>query len=216
MGGCWSQQSIDSESMKAEFDASSAVERSEGNDLVQSNLGPVPAQVGSSEYVGAYMPNDVAHENVVESKEQVSNYQVEQPLPPVTSDVHYDHLYDNEIVLIPQENTVNVNVDQPIYQQTFVEQPMVEQTPNNQISDDQPVHPVSSYDQAVLPAQSSAKQVVDVTENVQILGTQQAEHNDLSIVFEGRTYGRRVFDPNLNEYVYVEEDDQQPQGGLVM
>jgi len=160
----------------------------------------------------------------------VSNNQVEEAMPAVSSDVNYDYQNYNEAVLdLPIETTVNTTVDESLYQpfeehlidqqavnnQIIEEQPVVE-TVHNQIFEEQPVLPISFGDQAVLPAQSSHTPAsVEVDENIQVVGT-QPPGQDLGVVFEGRTYRTRVFDPNLKEYVYVGGDYVEPRGGIVM
>jgi len=301
MGGCFSQKRTDNvEAMSAEIDVSTAVERSAVNDLIQNGAEQVPAQGGSSEYVGAFMLNDTAQKHAVEPTVPVSNNQTEQPLPyvssdvyqnrseqivdvpaeiavktsvdqprnqifeeqpmvqqpvynqvieeqpvrlpvpynqiertlpPVTSVVQHDYQHGNEPVFdVPIAAKVKTIVDQPLYHpseahpmvertsrnQIMEEQPVMEHTARNQIYEEQPVHPAISGGHAVLPAQQSETQAsVDVKENALISETQQPVH-DLGVVFGGVTYRTRVFDPNLNEYVYVKGDDLQPRGGLVM
>jgi len=285
MGGCWSQ-SIDSEAMAAEIDCSSAKERSAEDELVQNNVGQVQAQGGSSEYIGAFIQNDMEQQNAVEPTLPVSNNQTVQPLPHDSSDIHQNRSEKTDDV--PVENTVKTSVDQPLYQileeqqmveqpvhshiieeepltlpgpnnlmqkalppissavrydyqngnelafddvpvkttvetivdepvwQSFQEQPVIRQSVPNQIYQEHPVHPLSEGDHAVLPRQPCETQAsLEVKENVQVVAMQQAGH-DLGVVFEGRTYCTRVFDPNLNEYVYVGGDELRPRGGLVM
>jgi len=192
---------------------SSEHEQYAGNDLLPNNAGPVPAQAGSSEYVGTYMQTEHANQNY-----GVSTNQTEQPLPPVSSDVHNDYQNGNKQVFdVPQENTRYKIVDQPAHQQTFEEQPMIDHTVPQQAFEEQPVHPVTLDDQVVLPTQSWAHQApVEVKDNVQGADIQQDGYSDLGVMFEGNTYGKRVFDENLNQYVYVQEDSLQPRGGLVM
>jgi len=297
MGGCRSR-SIDSEAMAADIDYSSAEERSAGNQLAQNNAGQVPAQGGSSEYIGAFMRDDMAQQNAVEPTSQDNNNQTVQPVPRVSSDFQHKRSEITADVLV--ENMAKASVDQPL-NQIFGEQPMVEQAvhnqvieeqpvtlpvPNNQIQktlpissvvqygyqnvkepvfdvpvettvktldepghktfeensivertshdqiieqqpvyrqtvpnqiyEEHPVHPLSPGDHAVLPEHPYATQAsTEVKGNVQVVETQQAGH-DLGVVFEGRTYRTRVFDPNLNEYVYVGGNDLRPRGGLVM
>lgn len=297
MGGCWSQ-SIDSEAMAAETDLISAEERSAGNELVQNKAGQFPAQGGSSEYIGAFVRNDMVQENAVPSTLLDSNNQTVQPLPrvsdvdqnrseltvdvplentvktsvqpshqnieeqpmveqtfhnniieeqpvtlpalhnqmqetlpPVSSAVYYDYQNDKEPVFnVPVGTTVNTIVNEPVYQhfpktsivehtlsdQIIEEQPVIRQAVPNQIYKEHLVHPLSPSDNAVLPRElCENKASLEVKENVQVVETQQAGH-DLGVVFEGRIYRTRVFDPNLKEYVYVGRDDLQPRGGLVM
>jgi len=283
MGGCWSQ-SIDREAMGAEIDDSFAKERSAGNELVQNHAGQVPTQGGSSEYIGAFIRNDMGQQNAVEPTLSVSNNQTVKPLLSVSSDVYQN---SETTVGVPVENMVKASIDQPL-NQIFEEQPMVEQTVHNHITKEEPatlpitnnqmqktvppdssavnydyqngnelafdvpvkttvktivdepvyqpleeqhvirqrepnqiyeehsVHPLSQGDHSVLPTQPcKTRASLEVEENVQVVETQEAGH-DLGVVFEGRTYRTRVFDPNLNEYVYVGGDDLQPRGGLVM
>jgi len=310
MGACWSHESIENESMLAELDSCSVVERSAGDEVVQNLPGGAPAPGGSLEYVGAYVGDDTAHKNTVEpmlpvsndqpeqsvlrvspnvdqnSTEQifdfpienigstnldqpiiyqtveeqpvaqeteyqileeqpvpeyqtleeqpvmlpVSNNQVEEAMPAVSSDVNYDNQNYNEAVLgVPTETTGETIAEEPLYQpfeehlmdqrtlnnQIIEEQPVIE-TVHNQIFEEQLVHPISFGDQAVLPAQSSETPAsVEVHEDIQVVGT-QPPGQDLGVVFEGRTYRTRVFDPNLKEYVYVVGDYVEPRGGLVM
>lgn len=315
MGGCYSQQSIDGEAMLAEIESGSVEEQSAGDEVVQNISGQVPAQGGSSEYVGAYVGNDMTQQGTLEPTLPVSNnqmdepvlrvspqnsnepifdapientgttsvdqpiiyqtfeeqpvvertfeeqpvtvpvsgyqieetlppvsgYQVEETLPPVSSDVHYG--YQEAVFEVPIKTTVKTIVDEPVYQ-SFQENPMVEQTFHNQIIEEQPVidqtvhnqiigeepvtdqtvhqifeeqpvNPISSGDHGFLPAPSSETvAVAEVNEDIQVVETQPLEH-DLGIVFEGRTYRKKVFDANLKEYVYV-GGDVQPRGGLVM
>jgi len=298
MGGCWSQQSIDNEAMLA-IDASPVVEQSAG-EIVHDNAGQVPAEGGSSEYVGAYMRNGMEQQNAVEPITPLSNDKMEQPVLHVSPDVYQSRV--EPVFDIPIENTGRTTVDQPVYQ-TFEEQPIVERTAHNQIFEEQPVtlqvsenlmeetlptfssdvhynyqngnglmvdvpvetmvtpivdepvylpleanplveqtlhnqyieeqpvneetvhsqiyveqpvHTFSVGDYAVLPAQLGETQSsLQVNENYQVSETQPAGH-DLGVVFEGRMFGARVFDPNLKEYVYVGGDNLQPRGGLVM
>jgi len=287
MGGCWSQQSIDNEAMLAEVESCSVVERSAGDEVVQNIAGQVSVQGGSSEYVGAYVENGLAHQNTVEPTLLVSNNQTEQPVPcvspdvqqnssepmvdvpienrvgvsveepiiyqtfeeqpiaentvyqisevkpvplpvsnnqfeeifpPFSSDVHFENQSGNEAEFdVPIETKMTTVVDEPLYQpfkehsmvertlhnQAIEEQPVIEQTVHNQIFEEQPVRPTSFRESAVLPTQSSETHAsVEVNENIQVEETQPLGH-DLGVVFEGRTYRTRVFDPNLNEYVYV-------------
>jgi len=107
-------------------------------------------------------------------------------------------------------------VEQTLHNQDMEEQPMIEQTLLSQIYEEQAVHPTSTGDDAVLPAQPfEIQESGKVEEIVQIAETQQSIH-DRGVIFEGRTYRTRIFDPNLNEYVYVRRDDLQPRGGLLM
>jgi len=284
MGGCWSQ-SVDREAMVAEIEDSFADERSAGNELVQNYAGHVPAQGGSSEYIGAFMRNDMGQQNAVEPMLPVSSNQTVKPLPSVPSDINQNR--SEKTVGVPVENKVKTSIEQPV-NQIFEKQPMAEQTVHNHITREEPatlpipnnqirktvspesspvnydhqngnelavdvpvtttvktivnepayqhfkgqcvirqgvpnqifeehsLHPLSQGDQSVLPRQpSKTRASLEVEENVQVVETQEAGH-DLGVVFEGRTYRTRVFDPNLNEYVYVGGDDLQPRGGLVM
>jgi len=299
MGGCRSR-SIDSEAMAADIDYSSAEERSAGNQLAQNNAGQVPAQGGSSEYIGAFMRDDMAQQNAVEPtlpdnnnqtvqpvprvssdvqhnrseltadvlvenmakasvdqpgnqilggqpmveqavdnqviEEQpatlpVPNNQIQKTLPPISSAVHYGYQNVKEPVFdVPAETKVKTILDEPVYKtfeensivertlhdQIIEQQPVIRQTVPNQIYEEHSVHPLSPGDHAVWPGHQYATQATtEVKGNVQVVETQQAGH-DLGVVFEGRTYRTRVFDPNLNEYVYVGGDDLRPRGGLVM
>jgi len=284
MGGCWSQ-SIDSEAMADEIDDSFAKERSAGNELVQNNADQVPAQDGSSEYIGAFIRNDTGQQNAVEPTLPVPDHQTVIPLPRVSSDV-YQNLSE-KTVDVPVENTVKTSTDQPL-NQIFEDQPMVDQTVHNHIIKEDPmtlrvhnnqmqktfpptssavhynyqnsnelafdvpdktavktivdepvcqhfeeqhmirqsrpnqiyeehsVHPLSQGDNSVLArGPCETRSSLEVKKNVQVVETQEAGH-DLGVVFEGRTYRTRVFDPNLNEHVYVGGDDLRPRGGLVM
>jgi len=290
MGGCWSQQSIDNETMLAEHDPCSIAERSAGDEVV------VPVPGGSSEYIGAYVENGMVPQNAIEptlllsedqteqrvlgvspnvyqnSTEQmfdfsiektgstnvdqpiiyqpfeeqplvedtvyevfeelpqallVSSNQVEEPRPPVSSNVNYDNQKGNEAVLdAPIETTVKPFVDEPLYQ-PVEDYPMDERT-FNQIIEEQPVvetmhnqifeEPVDapSFGEHAVPAQSSEIPAsTEVYETIQVEETQPSEL-DVGVVFEGRTYSTRVFDPHLKEYVYVSGHNVQPRGGLVM
>jgi len=287
MGGCQSKQSIDSEAMSAEIDASSATEQSAGDEVVPNIPDEVPAPRGLSEYVGAYVENGNAHQNTVEPTLPVSNDQTEQPVIPVSpdvwqnssepvfnvsientgrtsvdqpiiyqtfeeqpmvartinkifeeqpvtlavsndqleetlplsSDVHYDYQNGNVAVFdVPIQTTVKKHpmVERTLHNQIIVEQPVTEQTVHNQIFEEQQVNPISFSDHAVRPEQfSETHGSVKVIENIQVVETQQLGH-DLGVVFEGRTYRKRVFDPNLKEYVYVGGDYVDPRGKLVM
>jgi len=292
MGGCSSQQSIDSEAMLAEYESCAMIERAAG-DEVQNIPGQVSVQGGSSEYIGAYVENSMAHQNTVEPPLPVSNDQTEQPvprvspnvcqnssepifdvpientvktsvdeptiyqtfeeqpmaeeivyhileeqpvtlpvsnqleesLPPISSDVHFDNQHGNDAVFdVPIETMVKTIVDEPLYQpfdehpmvertlpnQIIEEQPVIEQTVKSQILEVQPVHPTSFDDHAVLPTKSPETHArVEVNENIDVVETQPPGH-DLGVVFEGRTFHTRVFDPNLKEYVYVGGDHVQP------
>jgi len=290
MGGCWSQQSIDNETMLAEHDPCSMAERSAGDEVV------VPGPGGSSEYVGAYMENGMVLQNTFEptfeptllhSEDQteqpmlrvspnvyqnstepmfdfpieksgrtnvdqpiiyqpleeqplveetvyeffeehpqalpVSN-QVEEPRPPVSSKVNYEHQNGDEAVLdAPIETTVKPIVDEPLYQPVEID----EQTFNTQIIEEQPVVEAMpqifeelvdapSFGEHSVPAESSEIPAsTEVYETIQVEETQPAGV-DVGVVFEGRTYSTRVFDRNLKEYVYVSGHNVQPRGGLVM
>jgi len=299
MGGCRSR-SIDSEAMAADIDYSSAEERSAGNQLAQNNAGQVPAQGGSSEYIGAFMRDDMAQQNAVEPTSPDNNNQTVQPWPRVSSDVqqnrseftadvldekkakssvdqplnqifveqpmveqavHNQVIEEQPVALpvpnnrtqkslppissavqcgyqnvkapvfdVPVETKVKTVLDEPVYKtfeqnsivertlhdQIIEQQPVIRQTVPNQIYEEHPVHPLSPGDHAVLPGHPYATQATtEAKGNVQVVETQQAGH-DLGVVFEGRTYRTRVFDPNLNEYVYVGGNDLRPRGGLVM
>jgi len=269
----------------AEIDDSFAKERSAGNELVQNHAGQVPAQGGPSEYIGAFILNDMGQQNANEPTLPVSNNQTVKPLPNVSSEVYQNR--SEKTVGVPVENTVKTSIDEPL-NQICEEQPMVEQTvpnhitseepatlpiPNNQIQKTAPpdssainydyqngnelafdvpgkttvktivnesvyqpfkdqhvirqsvpnqiyeehsLHPLLQGDHQVLPRQPcKTRASLEVKENVQAIETLEARH-DLGVVFEGRTYRTRVFDPNLNEYVYIGGDDLQPRGGLVM
>lgn len=165
------------------------------------------------------------------SNQLIENNQIEKTLPPVTSHVqHYYQNVDEPVFDVPIASSVKTIVDQPVYhpfdeypkvERTLhnlivEEQPVIKEAVRNQIYEEQPVHPISSGDPACLLAQASETFAsVNVHENVQIAETQQPAH-DLGVVFDGRTYQTRVFDPNLNEYVYVRRDEPQPRGGLLM
>jgi len=100
-----------------------------------------------------------------------------------------------QVVMEAHENMEQNAVGQPLYHE-------------------QPVHPVSLDDKA---PQSSANLAGDKVKNaIQGVKTHQNEHSDFTIVFEGQTYRKRVFDENLNSYVYVTEDSIQPNGGLLI
>jgi len=297
MGGCSSQQSIDSEAMLAEHESCSVVERSAGDEVVQNIPVQDPVQGGSSEYVGAYVENVMTHQNTIEPTLPVSNDQTEQPVlrvspnvyqnssefmfdvpnentvktsvdeptvyqtfeeqpmaaetvyqlleeqpvtlpvskefeeifPLASSDIHHDYQNGDDVIFdVPMETMVKTIEDEPLYQ-PFEEHPMVERTLPNQIIEEQPVieqtvqgqicevqPPISFGDHTVVPTQSSETHAsVGVNENIDVVETQPAGH-DLGVVFEGRTFRTRVFDPNLEEYVYVDGDYVEPRGGLVM
>jgi len=155
----------------------------------------------------------------------------EKTLPPVTTAVQHDYQNCYEPVFeVPLAATSKTIVDKPVYQpfeehpmvertlhdQNMEEQPMIEQTPRSQIYEEQAARHTSSGDHAVLPSQTfEIQDSGKVKENFQVAKTQQPAH-DRGVVFEGRTYRTRIFDPNLNEYVYVRRDDLQPRGGLMM
>jgi len=160
----------------------------------------------------------------------VSNNRVDETLRPVSTDVHYDYQNGNEAVFdVPIETSLKAFVDEPIYQPSeehsmvertlhnqIIEEQPIEQTVHNQIFEEQLVHPISFGDHSVFPAQASETHAsVQVNENIQGVETQPPEH-DLGVVFEGRTYRTRVFDPNLKEYVYVGGDYVESRGGLVI
>jgi len=299
MGGCSSQQSIDSEATLAEHESCSVVERAAGDDVVVKIPDQATDQGGSSEYVGVYVENGEAHQNIVEPTLPVSNDQTEQPVlrvfpnvyqnssepmfdvpientvktsvnepviyqtfeeqpmvektdyqifeeqpvtlpvsnqfeeifPPVSSDVHYEYQNGNDAVFdVPKESTVKSVVDETLYQhfeehpmvertlhnEILEEQPVIEQTVQSQIFEEQPVSPIFFSDRAVLPTLSSETHAnVEVNEKIDVVETQPAGH-DFGVVFEGRTFRTRVFDPNLKEYVYVGRDYVEPRGGLVL
>jgi len=101
-----------------------------------------------------------------------------------------------QVVMEAHENMDQNAVGQPLYRE-------------------QPVHPVSLDDKA--PPESAANLAGDEVQNaIQRVKTQQNEHSDFTIVFEGQTYRKRVFDENLKSYVYVTEDNIQPNGGLLI
>jgi len=157
--------------------------------------------------------------------------QFEEIFPPVSSDVHYDYQNGNDTVFDAHiESTVKTIVEEPshhpieehpivertLHNQILEEQPVIEQTAQSQIFEEQPVNPVFFGDHAVLPTQSSEiHAMAEVNENIDVVETQPPGH-DLGIVFEGRTFRTRVFDPYLKEYVYVGGDYVEPRGGLVM
>jgi len=297
MGGCSSQQSIDSEAMLAEHESCSVVERAAGDEVVVKIQDQAPVQGGSSEYAGAYVENGMAYQNTVEPTMPVSNDQTEQPVLRVSPNVHQNS--SEPMFNVPIDNMVKASVDEPVLYQTFEEQPMVDETDHqifeeqlvtlpvpdqfeeifplvssdvhfvyqnsndavfdvptestvktivveplsqpfddpvvertlhNQILEEQPVieqvesqtfevQPVSHIffgDRAVMPTLSSeTHKSVEVNEKIDVVETQPAGH-DLGVVFEGRTFRTRVFDPNLKEYVYVGGDYVEPRGGLVM
>jgi len=156
---------------------------------------------------------------------------VEEPLPYVSSDVHYNYQTGDEpVVDVPIETMMTPVVDDPVYpplevspiveqtlhNQYIEEQPVNEETVHSQIYEEQPVHTLSFGDEAVLPAQLCETEAsFQVNENYQVSEALPVGH-DLGVAFEGRMYRTRVFDPNLNDYVYVGGDDLQPRGGLVM
>jgi len=164
------------------------------------------------------------------SNQLIEDNQIEKTLPPVTSHVQHYQNVDEPVFDVPIASTAKTIVDQPVYhpfeeypkvERTLhnlivEEQPVIKEAVRNQIYEEQPVHPISSGDPACLLAQASETFAsVNVHENVQIAETQQPAH-DLGVVFDGRTYQTKVFDPNLNEYVYVRRDDPQPRGGFLM
>jgi len=144
---------------------------------------------------------------------------IKKTLSPVATALQHDNQNYNEPVFdVPQAATPKTIVDQPLYQpfeehrmvertlhyQNMEEQPMIEQTLRSQVYEEQ------------LPAQTfEIQESGKVKANVQVAKTQQPVH-DHGIVFEGRAYRTRIFDPNINEYVYVRGDDLQPLCGYVM
>jgi len=179
---------------------------------------------------------------------------VEETLPPVSPDIHYNYQEVNEpvvdvpynyqedkepvvdtwvkepVVDTPVETMPTPIVEEPLYppfeanpmleqtvhNQYIEEQPANEETVHSQICEEQPMQTLLSGDHEVLPTElSEAQAILEVNENYQVPET-QATGNDLGVTFEGRVYSERVFDPNINEYVYVGGDDLQPRGGLLM
>jgi len=147
---------------------------------------------------------------------------IDKTLPHVTTEVPHDYRNGNEPMFeMPGSATVRTFVDQPAYQ-PLEAHPMAEQTLRNhaieeqfvnnqtlpsQIFKEQAEHPTSLGDQAVLPAKPiEIGANVKVEENVQIAETQQPLHYR-GVVFEGMTYRTRVFDPNINGYVYIRGGD---------
>jgi len=152
MGGCSSQQIIDSDAMLAEHESCAVADKAAG-DEVQNIPGQVPVQGGSSEYIGAYVENGMAHQNTVEPPLPVSNDQTEQPVLRVSPNVHQN--ISEPIFDVPIENTVKTSVDEPIIYQTFEEQPVAEEIVY-QILEEQPVTlPVSNqFEEIFLPVTS--------------------------------------------------------------
>jgi len=156
---------------------------------------------------------------------------MEETLPYVSSDVHYNYQTGDEpVVDIPVETMMTPVVDEPVYppfevnpiveqtshNQYIEEQPVNEETVHSQIYEEQPLQTISFGEHAVMPAQLCETEAsLQVNENYQVSEAQPAG-NDIGVAFEGRMYHTKVFDPNLNEYVYVGGDDLQPRGGLVM
>jgi len=173
------------------------------------------------------------HNHVIEKHpvtSPVPNDQMQNTLPP-SSAVQYDYETAKETVFHdPVETTVKTIVDVPVYtpfeehlmgkrtlhDQIIEEKSDIGQIIPTQIYEEHPAHPLPRGDHVVLPRKPCETQAkLKVKENVQVEETQQAGH-DLGVVFEGKTYRTRVFDPNLNGYVYVGGDDLRPRGGLVM
>jgi len=160
--------------------------------------------------------NHAIEDNLVTSP--VPNYQMQRTLPPPSSAVQYDHQNGQEpVVDVPVENMMQTIVaDRTLREEIIEEQPVTIQNEPTQIYEKLQVHPSSLGDHVALPKKPCETQArLEVIENVQVVETQHPEH-DLGVVFEGKTYRTRVFDPNLGEYVYIGEDDIRPRGGLVM
>jgi len=153
MGGCSSQQSIDSEAMLAEHESCSVVERSAGDEIVVNIPDQVPIQGASSEYVGVFVENGVAHQNTVEPTLPVSNDQTEQPVLRVSPNVFQNS--SEPMFEIPIENTVKASVDEPVTYQTVEEHPMVEENVYQIIEELPETLPVSNQFEEIFPHVSS-------------------------------------------------------------
>jgi len=195
MGGCLSQHNIDSEMAVAhDLEGNSALDR---NDMSPSNIDQLTAQGGSAEYIGVYIEDEVML--------PVSDNQTEEPLTAVPLDIsHNFQNVDERFVMATNGITEQNDVDQPLYHE-------------------QPVQSVSMDDRETVPSQPPANVAKDNVQNaVQGVRTQQDGDSDVGVVFEGRTYRKRVFDENLKNYVYVTDDvyvadgNLQPNGPLVI
>jgi len=141
--------------------------------------------------------------NYQEVKEQVVDTPVETMVTPIVDET------------LPTFE-VNPMAEQTSHYQYIQEQPGNEETVHSQIYEEQPVHALLSGDHGVLPTQvSEVEAILPANENYQVPET-QLTGNDLGVAFEGKMYSARVFDPNMNEYVYVGGDDIHPRGGLLM
>jgi len=153
MGGCSSQQSIDSEAMLAEHESCSVVERSAGDEIVVNIPDQVTVQGASSEYVGAFMENGMSHQNTVEPTLPVSNDQTDHPVLRVSPNVFQNSsepMFDS-----PIDNTVKTSVDEPLTYQTFEEHPMVEENVYQIIEELPETMPVSNQFEEIFPRVSS-------------------------------------------------------------
>jgi len=137
--------------MLAEHESCSVVERTAGDEVVQSLPGQVSVPGGSSEYVGAYV--GMVHQNTVEPMLPVSNDQPQQPVLRVSPNVYQNST--EPMFNFPIEITGSTNVDQPIINQTFEEQPIVEETVYQIFEEQPPMLPVSNNQvEEALPAVS--------------------------------------------------------------
>merc|ERR1719510_548816 len=102
-------------------------------------------------------------------------------------------------------------VKRTLQNQIIEVQPVIRQTAPNHIYWEHPVYPISSVrvSAATVPFRGDRSSLT-----AQPLEFQAS--TDPGSFFNGRTYGTRVFDHVLNDYVYVLGDHPGPRGALVM
>jgi hypothetical protein len=203
MGGCLSQQQVDSEVATAhDLKANPVLEGSSASDFYPTNVDQLPAQGCSSENIALDMQKDEANRYDDELVMPVSNNQTEQPEPLISSNIHKDYQISDEATLLESNAKKAQNLIEPLHQKTLPEQLQ---------------HSVSSViDQAALPPKLSTDETeIDVkvgSRDVKIQGTGPPYQG---AVFNGKMYSKRVFDEVINDYVYV-KDYLKPRGGVVM
>lgn len=155
--------------------------------ISDNQTGYEPMQVISGNQTGQY-DNPHAFQTISGNTYQTGNEPERTILDNQT--VHYDNQHGDAPMFIASDNQ---------NQQTLVREPL----PLAPVDAPATV-PLSSNDQVETQAKDKG---AEIEQNVSV---------GPAVVFEGRKFSKRVFDSNINGYVYITDDTPGPRGGLLM
>jgi len=183
---------------------------------VPSNVNQPPLD-GSQEYVVSYMQNGNSDPTGYEPVQTIPDNQTGyEPMQAISGNLagQYDNEHAFQTISGNTYQTGNEQVRTILDNQTVHYDNQHGDNQNQQTLEREPL-PLAPVDApATVPLSSNYN--LETEANDKGAENQQNVSVGSAVVFDGRKFTKRVFDANINGYVYITDDTPGPRGGLLM